>query len=150
MALSGLVDFGISSLILVGMMVYYQVKPSWELLLLPILIIPLLFLVLGIGMILAALNVKYRDIKYAIPFIIQIWLFVTPIIYPTSIIPERFRILTVFNPLGGIIEAFRASLLPTRQIDWQLLGISTVATGFIFVLGMMCFRKAERTFSDII
>ncbi len=116
----------------------------------PVLITPLVMLAVGIGMILAALNVEYRDIKYIIPFFIQLWLFVTPIIYPTSIVPERFRELIAFNPLSGIIEAFRASLLPTRHVDWQSLGTSALVTVCIFVLGAMYFRKTERTFADII
>ena len=149
-ALSGLVDFGLASVILLGMMVYYHIPPSWGLLLWPVFIIPLVMFVLGAGMILAALNVYYRDIKYAIPFGIQLWLFVTPVIYPTSIIPERFRVLLAFNPLSGIIEAFRAALLPTRSVDWQSLGISVAITLLIFTLGAMYFRKTERTFADII
>lgn len=148
--LSGLVDFGIASVVLLGLMGYYRVQPSWELLLWPVLIAPLVLLAIGVGMILAALNVRYRDIRYAIPFCIQLWLFVTPIIYPTSIIPERFRILSAFNPLSGIIEAFRASLLPSRYIDWPLLGISAFMTLFIFALGTIYFRKTERTFADIV
>lgn len=149
-ALSGLVDFAIASVVLLGMMVYYRIQPSLGLLLWPVLIIPLVLLALGVGMILAALNVNYRDIRYVIPFGVQLWLFVTPIIYPTSIIPERFRALIAFNPLVGIIEAFRASILPTREMNWQILGISVAATLFIFVLGALYFRKVERTFADIV
>ena len=125
-------------------------QPSWELLLWPALVVFLVLLASGVGMILAALNVKYRDVKYAIPFGIQLWLFVTPIIYPTSIIPERFRFLIALNPLSGIIEAFRSSLLPARPVNWQLLGISVVTTLLIFVLGLLYFRKTERSFADII
>jgi len=101
-------------------------------------------------MILSSLNVKYRDIKYTIPFGIQLWLFLTPIIYPTSIIPEQFRPLAALNPLTGIIEAFRATLLPTRELDWQALLISIALTIVIFVLGALYFRKTERAFADII
>lgn len=149
-ALSGLVDFGIASVLLLGMMGYYRVQPSWELLLWPVFLLPLMVLAVGGGMILAALNVTYRDVKYAMPFGIQLWLFVTPIIYPTSIIPERFRVLIAFNPLSGIIENCRASLLPTRGVDWQLFGISTTVILLIFVLGATYFSKTERTFADII
>ena len=149
-ALSGLVDFSIASLILLAMMVYYKIQPSWELLLWPFLIVPLVLLVIGISMFLSALNVRYRDIKHVIPFIVQLWLFITPVIYPTSIIPERFRFLIALNPMVGIIEAFRASLLPARQVDWQLLWLSIASSIIIFVVGLTFFQKAEKEFADII
>ena len=148
--LSGLVDFGIASVVLLGMMVYYRIPPTWELILWPVLIVPLVLLALGVGMIFAALNLKYRDIQYALPFFVQLWLFVTPVIYPTSIIPEPLRILTAFNPLSGIIEAFRASLLPTREVDWPQLLISVGVTICVFILGALYFHKTERTFADIV
>jgi len=148
--LSGLVDFAIASVVLGGMMWYYDIAPTWSLLLWPLLIIPLVLLACGVGMILSSLNVKYRDIKYTIPFGIQLWLFLTPIIYPTSIIPEQFRPLAALNPLTGIIEAFRATLLPTRELDVQALLISIALTIVIFVLGALYFRKTERAFADII
>ncbi len=148
--LSGVVDFFIASVMLVGLMIYYDVAPGWRLLLWPVLTIPLTVLVLGFGMILASINVKYRDVKYAVPFVIQIWLFVTPIIYPTSIIPERLRFLIDFNPLTGLIEAFRASVLPGRQIDWKQLMISVSISGLIFVIGLLYFNKTERMFADTI
>jgi lipopolysaccharide transport system permease protein len=149
-ALSGLVDLGIASIVLLGMMAYYRIALTWGLLLMPLLVIPLMLLVLGVGMIFSSLNVKYRDIKHVLPFIIQIWLFVTPVIYPTSIIPERFRVLIALNPTVGLIEAFRASLLPTRQVDWGLLGISVAVSLFIFAIGMLYFRKTEKKFADIV
>ncbi len=148
--LSGLVDFGIAFVVLLGMMVYYDIPFSWGLLLWPVLVIPLVLLALGIGMILSALNVKYRDIKHAVPFLIQSLLFITPIIYPTSIASERVRFLLSLNPLTGLIEAFRASMLPTRDVDWQLLGISVAITLVIFVFGAVYFQKTEREFADII
>ena len=95
-------------------------------------------------------NVRYRDIKYTLPFVVQVWLFLTPIIYPTSIIPERFRFLAALNPTSGIIEAFRASLLPTRQVDWKLLGIGVIITLLIFLLSTVYFWKTEKEFADII
>jgi lipopolysaccharide transport system permease protein len=146
----GLVDFAIAFVILLGIMAYYHVAPGWGLLLWPLLLVPLVLLALGLGMILSSLNVKYRDIKYAIPFLIQALLFVTPIIYPTSIASERVRFALSLNPLTGLIEAFRASMLPTREVDWPLLGVSVAFTVVIFVLGMAYFRKTEREFADVI
>ena len=149
-AMSGLLDFAIGCLILVGLMIYYGVQPGWPLLLWPILLIPLVLVTVGISMILASLNVRYRDIKYALPFMIQLWLFVTPVIYPTSIIPERFRFVAALNPLTGIIDAFRKSIIPSQRIDWQLLLVSSLLTVIIFTAGLMFFRKTERTFADIV
>jgi len=149
-ALSGLVDFFIGSTAFLCIVVYYHILPSWRLLLWPALVIPLVVLSLGVSMFLAALNVRYRDVKYAIPFLIQLWLFVTPVIYPMSIIPESYRVFVGLNPLSGIIEAFRACIEPTKQVDWQLLLISFSATLFIFVLGGVYFRRMERTFADIV
>jgi lipopolysaccharide transport system permease protein len=148
--LSGLVDFAIAFVILIGIMAYYHVAPGWGLLLWPVLLVPLVVLALGLGLILSSLNVKYRDIKYAIPFFIQALLFVTPIIYPTSIASERVRLLLSLNPLTGLIEAFRASMLPGRPVDWPLLGVSVAFTVVIFVVGMAYFRKTEREFADVI
>lgn len=147
---SGLVDFAIASVVLLGLMVYYRVTPSVGLLLWPVLIVPLVALALGVGMIFAALNVKYRDVKYALPFAVQIWLFVTPIIYPTSLVPERYRFLVALNPLTGLIEAFRSSLLPTRHVDWSLLGMSVAVTAGLLLVGAVYFRKAEREFADLV
>ena len=149
-ALSGLVDFGLASVILFGMMLFYQIPLHWGLLLLPLLALPLLLLVFGVGMIFSSLNVKYRDIKHALPFIIQIWLFITPVIYPTSIIPEKYRIFVAFNPTVGLIEAFRSIILPTREVDWRLFGMSVVITLFVLVMGLIFFRKTEKEFADII
>lgn len=148
--LSGLLDFGIASVVLVGMMIYYNIPFSWMQLLWPLLVIPLVVLALGVGMTFAALNVKYRDIRYALPFVVQIWLFLTPIIYPSSIVPERFRFLTVLNPTSGVIEAFRACLLPVRQMDWQLLGTSIMIILLIFTVSTIYFLKSEKKFADII
>jgi len=148
--LACLADFVIASVVLLGMMIYYRVSPTWSLLWWPVIMIPLVLLATGVGMILSSLNVKYRDIKYTIPFTIQMWLFLTPVIYPTSIIPEQFRWLIALNPVTGIIEAFRGCLIPGRAIDWQALGISLVLTVIIFVIGIVYFRKTEREFADII
>jgi lipopolysaccharide transport system permease protein len=149
-ALGGLVDFSIAFVVLLGMMVYYDVPFTLGLLLWPVLIIPTAFVVIGFGMILSALNVKYRDIKYAIPFFIQSMLFITPVIYPTSMVPERLRFLLFLNPLTGLIDAFRASVLPTREINWDGVGISIGVTAVVLLLATYFFRKTEREFADII
>ena len=148
--LVGLVDLFIGTLVLVGMMMYYQFALTWKLMLWPVLIIPLAFLTFALGMFLSALNVKYRDVKYVIPFLIQVLLFATPIIYPMSAIPERFQWLIALNPLTGIIEAFRAICIPDLQINWGTLGISTALTLVLVLVSMVYFNKTEGSFSDIV
>jgi lipopolysaccharide transport system permease protein len=149
-ALSGIMDFLIGSAFLAGFIAYYHIPLSWHLLLWPILTVPLVLLSLSVGMLLAALNVKYRDIKYVIPFGIQMWLFITPIIYPTSIVPEQYQWLMALNPLSGLIEAFRYSLVSTLSVHWDVVGISFATTAGLFVAAVIFFRRTERTFADII
>ena len=149
-ALAGLVDLSIASVILGGMMVYYRMPPDWGLLLCPLLVALIVLLAAGVGMILASLNVRYRDVKYATPFLIQLWLFLSPIIYPAEDIPEKWRWVMALNPLNGIIEGFRACIFPVQSMDWVSLGISAVVTLAILVVGALYFRKTERAFADII
>jgi lipopolysaccharide transport system permease protein len=99
---------------------------------------------------LSALNVQYRDIRYAIPFLIQIWMFVSPVIYPVSIVDEKYRWILALNPMGGVINAYRASILGHMPIDWGLLGISTVIIMMIFLSGLYYFRRMEKIFADVV
>lgn len=147
---AGVLDFAIASVVLAGMMFYYQFEPTWSLLLWPVLMVPLMLLAIGVGMILSALNVKYRDIKYTIPFMLQMWLFLSPVIYPTSEIDERYLPLMALNPVAGLINAFRATVLPTKEVDVQELAISVGLSLLVFVIGMLYFKKTERAFADII
>ena len=149
-ALSGILDFFIASIILFGIMIYYHIPLSVNLAIWPVLVIPLVFMALGLGMILSSLNVRYRDIKYTIPFMIQIWLFITPIIYPISILPEKYQRLMALNPMTGIIEAFRSTVIPGKQIDLGLLIYSISASILIFMAGLIIFRKTEKGFSDLV
>jgi lipopolysaccharide transport system permease protein len=107
-------------------------------------------LALGLGAFFAALNVKYRDIKYALPFFIQLLLFATPIIYPASMIPERFRWLLAFNPLSALIEMFRHVVVPNRAVDWSVLGLSAAIAGLLFVAGIAYFRSTEKAMADLV
>ena len=149
-ALVGLLDFLIGSVLLIGFVVYYELPMGWNLLLWPVLVVPLVMLALGAGTFLAAVNVKYRDIKYAIPFGIQLLLFVTPIIYPSSVFPEEFRWLLALNPLTGLIEAFRYAVTPTYVVDWNGLWLSVGTTVVIFIFGVAYFRRTEKAFADIV
>jgi lipopolysaccharide transport system permease protein len=149
-ALSNLVDFLVGSLFLIGFLAYYGTPPGLSLLLWPVLVALLMLLALGLGAFFAALNVKYRDIKYALPFFIQLLLFATPIIYPASIVPERFQWLLALNPLSALIEAFRYVVAPGRSVGWSALWVSFVVTGAVFVAGVAYFRKTEKTMADLV
>ncbi|MFZ0064364.1 MAG: ABC transporter permease [Pyrinomonadaceae bacterium] len=146
---AGLVDLGIAFIMLVGLMIYYQVTITWTLLMLPVLVILTALLAVGVGMWLSALNVKYRDIRFAMPFAIQLWLFVSPVIFPANILPEKWRWVMELNPLTGIIEGYRSSVFG-RPINWTALGISTVITLLILIYASYSFRRMEKTFADIV
>jgi len=151
--LSGLVDLAIASAILLVLLAYYRVRFSWELLLCPLLILPLILLALGMGMFLAALNVRYRDVKHAIPFLIQLWFFGSAIIYPLSSVERYGKTVTAlmsYNPVTGIVEAFRMAVSPARTIDWGTVSAGLAITVVIFLLGALYFRKTERDFADTI
>jgi lipopolysaccharide transport system permease protein len=149
-ALSNLVDFFLGSALFIGFMVYYEISLGWNLLLWPALVLLLVLLSLSLGVFLAALNVKYRDFRYVIPFAIQLLMFATPIIYPASMIPEKFRWLIALNPLSGVIEAFRYALVPSRAIDWELLYFSMGITAVLFLAAVVYFKRAEQAFADIV
>ena len=149
-ALSGAVDFFIASLILIVVMMVYHVPVHASLLLWPLFLIPLIVFTTALGMFFSSLNVKYRDIKYTVPFIIRILLFLSPVIYGTSSLPEKYQAILRFNPLVGIIDAFRAAALPTRSIDWPLFGIACAVSAVLFTLAAVYFYKTEREFADII
>lgn len=149
-ALSGLLDFAVGSILLVVLMAYYHVRPTWFLLFYPLCVILMVTLTIGISMLISALNVHYRDVKHTIPFLVQIWLFVTPVIYPSSMIPKRYHVLLALNPMSGVVEGFRACVFPGQRLDPSLLIVSTVMTLFLLVVGIAYFRRTERTFADII
>ena len=143
---AGLVDLGIGFLLLIVLMFYYGVGLHLSLLLLPLLIVLLTLLALGVGMWMSALNVKYRDVRYALPFLMQIWLFASPVIYP---VPERWRWLLALNPMTGIVQGFRAAFFG-RSVDWGTLALSAVITLLILVYSTFTFSRMERSFADVI
>lgn len=150
-SLAGLLDFFISSIILICMMFFYHFTPSAiGIILIPILLFLIFIVAVGCGLWLSALNVEYRDFQYIIPFLIQLWMFVTPVIYPVTMIPQKYRWILSLNPMGGIIEAFRASVLGHQPINWSLLVISSVIAALVFISGLFYFRKVERSFADVI
>lgn len=148
-AFGGLLDLLVGSVFLVAMMFYYRVTPHWTLVLTPVFVAETAILVMGAGMLLAALNVRYRDVKYTIPFLTQIGLFVTPIIYPVSFLPHRYQGWLALNPMAGVIEGFRGCLLGV-SIDWGLVASSWVVTLLLLLIGGLHFRSTERVFADIV
>jgi lipopolysaccharide transport system permease protein len=149
-SLAGLLDFFIAMLILGIMMIYYHFIPGVGILLFPLLVGLTFLCAVGTGLWLSALNVQYRDIRYAIPFLIQIWMFVSPVIYPVSMINDKYQWIMALNPMGGVINAYRASILGHLPIDWGLLGISTAIIIMIFLSGLYYFRRMERIFADVV
>jgi lipopolysaccharide transport system permease protein len=145
-----LVDFCIAAIILIGLMFYYHFVPSLEgLLLLPLLLAVTFIAALGSGLILASINVKYRDVRYILPYFIQLLLFVTPVIYSASI-AGKYSWILAFNPMSGVIQTARAAFLHTAPINWLLITISIVTSIAILVVGTIIFKKTERYFADII
>jgi len=145
-----LVDFAVAAVILVGMMIYYGYHPN----IVGILLIPLLLFItfmaaVGLGLFLASINVKYRDVRYILPYFIQLLMFLTPVIYPASIVGKYSWILAV-NPMTGVIQNARAALLGTAQINWFLIFLSFTATFILLAIGIVVFKKVERYFADIV
>ena len=148
--LSGLVNFGISFSILLVMMFYYQIFPTLSVLLLPFLILIAMATALGAGLWLSALNVQYRDIRYAISFLVQFWFFATPVVYPSSLVPDRFRLFYSLNPMVGIIEGFRGALLGKGQIMGSMFTVSLIVIAFLLISGTLYFRRMEKGFADVV
>ena len=147
--LAGLLDFLIASVLLIPLLIYYQIAPTWNLLLLPLFMCLATLLALGVGMWLAALNVKYRDVRYALPFLVQLWLFASPVIYPISLVPERWRWVAALNPMTGIIEGFRVSLLGGK-FDALTILIATGLTITILIVSFLAFQRVEDSFADVV
>jgi len=149
-SLAGLLDFCVAITVLGILMIFYQFVPGIEILLFPALVGLTFMCAVGVGLWLSALNVEYRDIRYVIPFLIQIWMFVSPVIYPVDLIDHKYQWLLALNPMGGIIDAYRASLLGYKPVDWTLLFISSSIIFALFLSGVLYFRRMEKTFADVV
>jgi len=147
--LAALLDFAISTGVIFIMLAFYQVPLTWNIFLLLVLTCLTLVCAIGMGAFLSALNVEYRDFQYITPFLIQIWMFCSPVVYPVSIVPERWRWILILNPMTGVIDNYRAAFLG-KAIDWQGLGISGLAIVAIFIIGLSYFLRVEQRFADII
>ena len=149
-ALSGLVDFVFAFFVLLGMMFYYGIMPSGALWTLPFFVLLAMTTALGVGFWLSALNVQYRDVRYTIPFITQLWLFISPVAYPSSIVPEPWRFLYGFNPMAGVVEGFRWILLGRADSFGTMLAVSVGVAAVLFISGLFYFRRMEKTFADVV
>jgi len=148
--LSGLVDVAVSFVILLLALGYYQIVPSpWALLVVPLLLGAMLLVTAGLGCWLAALNIQYRDVRYLVPFLLQAWLYLSPVVYPASLVPDRYRTLYALNPMVGVIEGFRASLLGRSALPWSAIGMSVGIGVLLFVSGALYFRRTEPVFADV-
>jgi len=146
--LSKMLDFTIAFVVVVIMLIYFKQVPGWGVLFTPLLILQLLLCSLGIGMFLSALAVKYRDVKHALTFLVQLLLYAAPVVYSTSAVPVEYQKFYVLNPMVGVIEGFRAAFL-NRPMPWEWIWPGSIVAVVVFVFGMMYFRKMERTFADV-
>ena len=152
--LSSLVDLAISFLVLIGLMLVFRVTPTAGVLLLPLFILLAMITALGFGLWLSALNVRYRDVNYLLPFLVQIWMYLTPVVYGTNLIPQRFRFLLSLNPMTGVVEGFRWALLGSAlheaQVSGPLLAVSVGIALLVLVSGAFFFRTTEKSFADVV
>jgi len=147
---SGLIDFAIAFVVLLGLVVWYGITPTANMVWLPALILLALVTALGVGLWFSALNVLYRDIQYVVPFLVQVWLYATPIVYPSSLVPQRWRALYAINPMVGVVEGFRWALIGTGTAPGPLILVSAVAATATLIGGLFFFRRMEKSFSDAV
>jgi lipopolysaccharide transport system permease protein len=145
---SGIADFAISAGLLVALMLFYGVIPGAAIIWLPAFVLLMIIAALGVGFWLSALNVEYRDVRYALPFVCQFWFFVTPVVYPSSLVPERWQVLYGLNPMVGVVEGFRWALLGIGKGPSPMLAVSTAIAIALFVSGIIWFQRREQTFVD--
>ena len=147
--LAKLIDFGISFLILIGMMIWFGITPSVWAAFIPIFVLIMMLTAAGAGMWLTALAIQYRDIQYGSSFLIQLLMYISPVIYPASSVPEKFQLVYALNPMVGVIEGFRAVLLGTRSMPWFYIGVGSASAIVLFISGVLYFRHMERYFADV-
>jgi lipopolysaccharide transport system permease protein len=148
--MAGLLDFAIAFVVLIAMMIFYGITPTSAVWTLPFFLLLALATSLGVGLWLSALNVQYRDVRYTIPFLTQFWLFASPVAYPSSLVPEQWRVLYGLNPMAGVIEGFRWALLGKGSGPGPMLAVSVLVTAVLLVSGAYYFRRMEKTFADVV
>lgn len=147
--LAGITDLFFSLFILVILMVYYGISISWQLFFAPLFLLLAIIQTVAFGTLFSALNVRFRDVKFALPFALQVWMIVSPIFYPSSILSEKWRLIFAINPLVGILDGFRSALFG-KQFDWQVIGISCASILFLVILSLFIFKRMEDDFADLI
>jgi lipopolysaccharide transport system permease protein len=147
--ISGLADFAVAFVLVLGMMFFYRVPVGVTLLAVPPLVLFAVITALTVGLWLSALNVQYRDVRYMVPFLTQFWMFVTPVVYPSSLVPEGWRTIYGLNPLAGVVEGFRWALLGTPEPPLGMMAVSAGTVAVLLVGGLYYFRRLERTFADV-
>lgn len=147
---SGIIDFALAFMVLLGLMLYYGILPGVNVIVLPLLLLLTLVTSLGVSLWLSALNVHYRDVRHVVPFLTQFWLFATPIAYPSSLLSEPWRTLYGINPMVGVVEGFRWALLETNTAPGPMIIVSSLAAVAILVSGVFYFRRLEKTFADVV
>ncbi len=148
--LAGLIDFLIAFVVLLGMLIFYQVPLSWRMLSLPLFVLLAVISALAVGLWLSTLNVKYRDVRYVVPFLTQFWMYATPIAYSSTLIPEKWRLLYALNPMTGVVEGFRWALLGSGEGAGPMVLVSAVIMVALFIGGLAYFRRQEDHFADVI
>lgn len=148
--LAGVVDFMLAFIVLLGMMLYFGIIPTWNVIWLPCLLLLAFITALGVGLWLTAMNVQFRDVRYTVPFLVQAWLFATPIAYPSSLLNEPWRTLYAFNPMVGVVEGFRWALLGTQTAPGPIILVSACMAVGLLVSGAFYFRRMEKTFADVV
>ena len=147
---AGMIDFALAFGVLVILSLSYGIRPTVNILWLPLFVVLALVTALGVGLWLSAFNVKYRDVKYVVPFITQVWMFATPIAYPSSLLSGKWRVIYGLNPMAGVVEAFRWALLGAKTAPTEMIAISWLAAIIILVSGAYYFRRMEKTFADVV
>jgi len=147
--LAKLVDFSVAIVILFALMAWYGVVPSWGILMLPYLILLMMFTSAGIGLWLASMAIQYRDVNHAIGFLIQILMYATPVVYPASLVPEKYQLWYALNPMVGVIEGFRSALVNTRPMPWDFIAVGSLTALVLILTGIFYFRRKERIFADV-
>lgn len=145
---SKLLDFLISFIVLLGLLIYFKVMPGWDLVFLPLLLVQLLMASLGIGMVLSAMAVQYRDVKYALTFVVQLLLYLAPVVYSTTAVPDQWQFVYSLNPMVGVVEGIRAMFL-SRPMPWEWIWPGAIVAFVIFVFGLFYFRRMEKVFADV-
>jgi len=148
--LSGVVDFALAFVVLLGMMVFYGISPTWNIVWLPLMLLLALVTSLGVGMWLTAMNVQFRDVRYAVSFIEKAWMFATPIAYPSSLLEEPWRTLYGLNPMAGVVEGFRWALLGTDTAPGPIILVSSLVSVTLLISGAFYFRRMEKSFADVV